>query len=239
MRGFLLFLFLCAFGFSSAQKDVGGFFQLSIGAGMPQGDFASKDIKNPAAGYARNGLSTSLLFGHKIHKQWGGFVQLNLAANAIDRQAYAQYLSDSYSNRVDWSGDIAFWSLSGFTFGPQFSQNFKRSALDIRVGLGALNFFMPELNYIGKSESTGEEWTYKQYEARSSAATLGFGLSFKYELKWSWVILANMDTYTALAVFNEVEREIKPHNATMVNETVNFSKSFRLFHAGLGLGYVF
>lgn len=234
----LLFLLLVCFGTANAQHDVGGFFHVTAGVSLPSGDFQSTNIDDPASGYATTGLTINALFGHKIYKQFGAFAMLSFTAHGTNFKAIEDGLNKQAS-AYTWKAQQGFWSVTGFTFGPQFSQNFKKMAVDFRLAGGVLNFISPTLELSGVSNTTGPAAKYTMKEKRSSAGLIGGGLTIKYEVKWSWVILVNADLFFARPVFSEVEEVTEIEGQDPVITYTTFQQEFRMSQFGLGVGYVF
>jgi hypothetical protein len=238
MKKLLFFLLILNALMAKAQQDVGGFLHVTMGVSLPQSDFASKDLNNPAAGYAHIGFTTNALFGHKIHNKWGAYVMLSLTAHAVDKEA----LSATINQRIPgytWSVNPAFWSVSGLIFGPQFSHNFKKAAVDFRLGTGALNFISPALDCSGISTSGNQTASFKQQEVRASSLVLSAGFTYKYEIKWGWVLLFNADYFSASPTFNGIEQVLSEPGLTPDTREISYQKAFRMLQGGMGLGYVF
>lgn len=236
---FSIALFFLAIA-ASGQKDVGGFAHASLGVSLPMGDFASTDGNNPAAGYAKTGVNINALFGHKIHKQFGMFAMVMFDAHGVNKQALTRNLNQ-ISGSYHWEAEGAIWTLTGVTFGPHFSQNFKKSAFDLRFGIGALNFISPKLTINGTPVTSGAgKASYVQKEKKSSAWMLGGGMTFKYEIKWGWVLLLNADYYQANPEFENVETvtEIEGQPDKTV-DVISFSQEFKMLQLTTGVGIVF
>ncbi len=234
----LLFLLLVCFGTANAQKEVGGFFHVTAGASLPSGDFQSTDADDPASGYASAGLTVNALFGHKIYKQFGAYAMLSFTAHGTDFTAIEDGLNQQASDYT-WKAQQGFWTVTGFTFGPQFSQNFNKMAMDFRLAGGVLNFISPNLELNGVSKSGGASAKYTMKDKRASSALVGGGITLKYEFKWSWVLLANADLFYARPVFSEVEEVTEIVGQDPIITYTTFQQEFRMTQFGLGIGYVF
>lgn len=235
----LIVLLLFVFGLAAnAQQNVGGFLQANTGISITSGDFASTDVNNPAAGFAKNGIQLSALFGHKIYKDFGAYASFSASANWIDAGMLQQGLNLAQPN-YSWNVEGDFYSLFGFMFGPQISHNFKKVAIDARLGFGVLNFASPAFKYQGVSKTGGPDRSIEVKDSRSSAFAMGSGITIKYEVKYSWVLLVNADYYTANPVFENVEQIVSESGQADVTNYLNFEQSFRMYQVGLGLGYVF
>ncbi|MBI1221551.1 MAG: hypothetical protein GC180_03015 [Bacteroidetes bacterium] len=238
MKKVLLLLLLLVGITANAQQDVGGFLHVGIGTSISSGDFGATNANNPAAGFANNGLMLHALLGHKIHKQFGAFVSMNFSVNPVNEAALSKALN-SGPNSYSWAVKANSWSLVGFMFGPQFSQNFKKTAFDFRVALGALNFISPQLTYSGTSLNGSDVLNIVTKEKKASAFAIGAGMTFKYEFKWSWVALINADYYQANPVFNQVEKVTKQTGKPDQTTYIQFQQAFRIYQLSLGIGYVF
>lgn len=238
MRTFLLILLLVCFGTAKAQRDVGGFFHATAGVSRPSGDFKSTSADNPASGYAGAGASFKLLFGHKIHKQFGAFAMLSLTAHGVNSKPLESQLNAQTPNYT-WTSNQSFWTVTGFTFGPQFSQNFKKMAIDVRLAGGVLNFISSNVVLNGVSSAGGPDAKYQIKDKRSSSGIVGGGMTLKYEFKWSWVVLVNADLFYAKPVFAEIETVAEFGNQNPSSSFDSFEQEFRMTQIGLGIGYVF
>ncbi|MHB1279280.1 MAG: hypothetical protein ACYC1Q_12895 [Bacteroidia bacterium] len=238
MRQCFLLLSLVFCSLAQAQQDVGGFFHVTVGVSLPEGDFASNAPDNTAAGYANTGFTVNALFGHKIHKRFGGFAMLSFAAHPIDHVALSESLNQN-AGTYQWKAEQAFWSVTGFTFGPQWSYNFKKAAIDFRLSAGALNFISPELVIRGTSLSSEPPAVYTRKKSQASSLVLGGGITFKYEVKWGWVILANADYFAARPEFLQVEQNMQIDGQDPVRSFSDFKQEFIMLQFGTGVGYVF
>lgn len=238
MRLIILLLSLAYFGLAQAQQDVGGFFHVTLGVSLPEGDFASDAADNTAAGYANTGFTVNALFGHKIHKKFGGFAMLSFAALPVDHVALSEALNKN-AGSYQWKAERAFWSVTGFTFGPQWSHNFKKAALDFRLSAGALNFISPELVIQGISRTTEPPAVYTRKKSQASSLVLGGGVTFKYEIKWGWVLLANADYFAARPEFLQVEQITQIEGQAPDQSFSDFKQEFIMLQFGTGVGYVF
>ncbi len=239
MRIALLTLLLSCYVLQSqAQEKVGGFFHLSLGVSIPQGDFGSSESSNTEAGFAQAGPSIGVLLGHKISGPFGMFGQFTNSFCFIDRVGLGESLSGigSYS----WQSDAAIWRLTGFSFGPHLSFNMKRSALDIRGSLGAMSYFSPELNLRGSSQQGGPDASFKQLQTRSSSWTIGMGMTYKYEVKWGFVLLANAEYLSGNPKFVDVQSEFYLDGVGLIDSgRSSYQQKFRMLNLELGCGWVF
>jgi len=234
----LLILLLVCFGTAKAQQGVGGFLHVTGGLSFPSGDFQNTDPNNPAAGYARTGFTINALLGHKIYKQFGAFAMLSFTAHRTNSQAIENGLNQQASS-YKWKAKQDLWTVTGFTFGPQFSQNFKKMAVDFRLAAGVLNFISPNLALTGTSINGGPAAKYTMKNKRASAGILGGGITLKYEVKRSWVILANADLFIANPLFSDVEEVTEIEGQDPIITYTTFRQEFKMAQFGLGIGYVF
>ncbi|TNE80599.1 MAG: hypothetical protein EP332_07110 [Bacteroidetes bacterium] len=237
-KSLILFLLICVASVAMAQEKVGGFIHVSAGLSTPQGDFGSSDASNARAGFAKGGPSLGVLLGHKIAGPFGMFGQFTNSFCLIDREGLANSLSGT--GNYSWSSDMAAWRLTGFSFGPHLSFNLKRSAFDIRTSVGAMTYFSPELNLSGSSQTGGSDASLKQLSTRSSSWTLGVGLTYKYEVKWGFVLLANAEYLMGNPNFVDVQTELYLDGVGLISEQKStYQQGFRMLNLELGCGWVF
>ncbi|MDX5320296.1 MAG: hypothetical protein LPK45_04375 [Bacteroidota bacterium] len=237
MKHLWLFLIFIV-GTANAQQDVAGFFHVNIGASFARGDFASVEGSNPASGFAKNGFSINALFGHQIYKQFGGFASLNLSAHPVNNRALASAFEELIPT-YGWTAKGSFWALTGYMFGPQFSQNTKRMAFDLRASAGALNYISPKLEFSGLEKNGSGTIKVVQEQHSASAFAIGLGASIKYEVKPGWVMLLNADFYEAQPEFSNVKVIYQQSGLADRTEYVSFKQEFRMIQSSIGLGYVF
>lgn len=231
-------ILLCTVIAADAQEKVGGFFHANLGIALPQGDFGNSDGSNPESGFAKAGPSFGLLLGHKISGPFGMFGQFTGSVCFIDREGLGQSLAGI--GNYTWKSDFAAWRLTGFSFGPHVSFNMKHAALDIRGSVGAMSYFSPELNLRGTNQQGGADASFKQLSTRSSSWTLGVGLTYKYEVKWGFVLLANADYLAGNPKFVDVQSEFYLDGTGLIDSgKSSYQQKFRMLNLQVGCGWVF
>jgi hypothetical protein len=240
MKHVLLLSFLCCSLVARSQKDVGGFLHAAVGLSVPQAEFATSSADVPASGYAKNGLAIYGLLGHKIKKGFGLFGMLMLSANAMDDKAMTREL-ERISPAYTWQKNRSIWTVGGLNFGPHYSFNFERWALDGRLMAGALNFISPEIKLTGISrDGSGSLANITQFYTKSSSWAWGGGITAKYEFRYGWVLLLNTDYLAGNPKFTGV-RTLTEIPSLGINEEqqLDYTQKFRMLMFTSGVGIVF
>jgi len=102
MKTILVLLALITWLHATAQKkeriETNGYIGLSMGAAIPLGNFAKKDISNDKSGYAKTGVNLSLLhFGYRFGKHFGIAAAWLGIINPVETKDFASLSSTPWS----------------------------------------------------------------------------------------------------------------------------------------------
>lgn len=222
-----------------AQEKVAGFAHGSFIISAPQGNFASKDPSVESAGFANVGGGFSLLLGHEVYKGFGAFGNLLATAQSVDEAGVTNSFR-GFLPGYEWKMNKAFWTLTGFTFGPHYSLNLKKMAFDFRLSTGALNFFSPALELEATPQDPSDlPISVTQYGSRASAWAFGGGFTTKYEFRYGWVALLGMDYLSARPSFVDVKTTVSTTGRLLQEDMVSYRQKYSLLMINLGVGVVF
>ncbi len=239
MKKLVLILFGClSFVSGIAQQNVGGFLQLSLGPEFMGGELAERDPRIQS-GFANTGLNIQALFGHRMYRNLGVYASLTVDAYSINTQAMA----DAYSNTdplYSWQAETNVATGASVSFGGQFNWNLKKSALNFRLGVSSCAAGNPELTLTRTTLSSGDQLVYKQAAITGSALGWNGGFSYRYEFKWSWTLVLNVDYIGFDQSINEVETTVTDISSGQETKTyVSYHREMRKIRTGLGVAYVF
>jgi hypothetical protein len=164
-------LFTIAFLFLSfrlsAQAD-NWYFSINMGGCFPVGSFAITNPSNADAGFALKGFALNLDATYPFSDNWGlkGMVMLN--SNSIDRNGMGTMMESRMKKKVPFNETerdnltltVNPWMSNSLVFGPVFSLNFDRFALDFQAMAGMNVTYLPSQNLLLSNPSNS--WEYRQ-----------------------------------------------------------------------------
>ena len=146
----------------------------TAGPSFPVGPFASHDIHNTQAGFAKTGYNLNLDFTYTLNQS------VVLDATFL----YARF--DIYNDALQQTGLSAdHWQYYGLLIGPRYDLPFSRkSLLSIKALLGITDVNSPAFSY-GSNLAVKEDW--------ATALSLQFGMDYRYLIRKGFFIMANLD----------------------------------------------
>jgi hypothetical protein len=215
---------------SNVYSQDKGYIAVSLGPSIPTGDFASKDMDNNSAGFAKTGAIFDISFRYKLKNNFGVTAILRGQANQLDAQAIA----DEMSNKFGISGTVKTnsWGIGGLLVGGYSTIPVaKQLTFESRLMIGFVTASSPDIsiNFNIMSESG---WV-KQNTVTSSAFAYLAGVGLKYDAGKRVCLLANIDYLGAKPKFKDVETAFS--DGTLEKDT--FTQQFGSVNVGVGIGY--
>lgn len=174
---FLICLALTTLSFSQEKTDPPrkGFIGFALGAGIPFGSFASTEVDNEYAAYAKAGFSLQAVnFGYLFHKYVGVSGLLRGGAFAYDVDAKERNIENTSA-----SVSAETWSIGAALGGLLLSYPFNDWNVDFRAMIGYGYGTAPELR---TAFIDGFYTQVIQTGSNSSAIAYDIGLGFRYNV---------------------------------------------------------
>jgi len=207
---------------------------LSMGASIPVGDFASKNLDNTSAGFATTSSSFNLSFASKLGD--GNFGLAGMIYSHfydIDDNIWATAIAtkEQTPSEVRWSVlNNGSWSVMGLMLGGFSSFPLsEKVSFDTRLMLGMGQTTSPEVA-IRRSSPSESIWV-KQSSASAIALSYSVGLGFRFNINDKISILTNIDYFGTNPSFNtelidsKGKKEIKnfSYSLSSINPTVGIA----------------
>lgn len=178
----VLFFLLILGSNASAQENTSSMnFSLFGGLSLPQGDFASTDMKNDKAGFAKTGFCAMAEGSKNLNENVLWVSSLSLALNSMDESALKAPSSyyDNYS--VSAGNYFTSYALTGIGYETVISPNINIYG----VGqIGLLLSSMPEIktSYIYYSGSYDYSYSNSITSKMGASFAYGFGVGIKVKI---------------------------------------------------------
>ncbi|MFN5335325.1 MAG: hypothetical protein ACK5BV_09075, partial [Bacteroidota bacterium] len=168
MKNLLLLVSFLVFNIFHSFAQDKGYIAISVGPSFPTGDFASKDMDNESAGFAKTGAIFDLSFAYKIGKNFGVTALLRGQSNKVDAQAIADEVSKQLTSDITGTVRTSSWGVGGFLVGGYGSFPVaKQLSFDSRLMAGFISATSPDMT-INLSGTGGSGWV-KQNTASGTA----------------------------------------------------------------------
>lgn len=192
------FLMLFANVHGQAKRAI--YLDYSYGVSSPLGDFASRNINNDEAGFAKGGLSSSFTIGYDfIDKGFGILFKTQSHANFFNSNGYQRELNQTTTGY--WTVYGGNYATSSFMLGAKKNINLTtKSTLDFRALLGLALCRTPQI------ESYESSLPYWFVELPTYASTLGYqlGLGYQYQANKRISIIASFEYFGASPEFGDI-----------------------------------
>ena len=217
----LLFLVISLASFAQSSNKKSSVF-VNLGASIPVGDFALKDMYDEKSGLATTGFYFDLGYQYQFEKNFGAIAMFNWKVNGIDKQAlnYTLPTGSGGSSSVSATPWKMSSFLAGFTQDLPLTKNDKLS-LVFRELAGVQFTSSPEINYSYSIPGVGAS-SSQQESSNSTAFSYLLGMGFKYKLSDKLALKLNGDYHSSTPKFMittypadaPVEQEVKQNVST-------------------------
>ncbi|MFN9711273.1 MAG: hypothetical protein ACK55K_07700 [Bacteroidota bacterium] len=228
----VLSLIVMLFTINAFSQDK-GYVAVSLGAGIPTGDFASKDMNNRSSGFAKAGAIFDISFAYKLDKKFGIIAMLRGQAHKTDAQAMAEEMIKQMPfDNISISTQSESWSIGAILVGGYGSFPIeKQLSFESRLMIGFLSATAPKATF-NLSTPEGTAWV-KQSSATGSAFAYQIGAGLKYNAGKRVCMLVNIDYMGATPKFKDVEVT----SSIGYDEKNDYFQSLGSFNLGVGVGY--
>jgi len=188
------------------------FISFSTGPSFPIGQFASNDINNKEAGFAKPGYTLNLDFTYKINPSV--ILDINILYARFD-------LSNMVLQQAGLSSD--HWQYYGLLVGPRYDMRLgNKSLLSIKGLLGITNVNSPAFHY---------DSTLVIQEGWAAAFAMQFGTDYRYGISKNFFLIADLD-YTYMFPTLQVSSTDGTGPATVKQNIAAFSLT-----VGIGINF--
>lgn len=224
-------LFLLTVSHLFAQEK--GYLALSLGPSIPTGDFASKNMDNRSAGFAKVGAIFDLSFSYKLDKYFGVIAMLRGQANKTDAQAMAdEMIKQMPIDNITIATESESWSIGAFFIGSYGTFPIQKDlSFESRLMLGFLSATAPKTTF-NLSTPDGTGWV-KQSSATGTSFAYLFGMGLKYNAGKKICMLANMDYMGGTPKYKNIEVT----SSIGYDEKGDYYQSIGSFNFSVGVGY--
>lgn len=226
----LLFLTVLLSHFAFGQR---GYIGLHYGRSIPVGDFASRDIKNPDAGYAKPGQMAEISFGYKFGSVLGLAASVRGQMNQTDDAAIAATAQAEHPETT-WSAKSNAWGMTAVMVGPYASFQLSESfSLDLRALGGFSVAGCPTITY--NTVYNGHTSWIEQAGTKTPGFAYLAGMQIKYRMIERLCIIAGADYFGATLKFKNVKMTTYEGNTYHAN----FNQPYGTVNFSVGLGFCF
>jgi hypothetical protein len=205
MKNLLNLFTLVFFVFSVSFGQDKGYIAISLGPSFATGDFASTNMDNKSAGFAKTGAIFDITFAYKLNKNFGVSALLRGQANKTDAQAFAdEMIKQIPMDNVAIRTETGSWGIGALLLGGFGSFPIQKDlSFEPRVMVGFASATSPGLTFnIDTPE--GSAWV-KQSSATATDFAYLFGMGVKYNAGKRVCILGNIDYFGSKPNFKNVE----------------------------------
>lgn len=223
MKIFLRIFLLFILQHTCFSQESAGHIAITVGASVPIGDYASKDVYSEPAGFAKIGYKYDVGIAYKPESFFIGLSALIRGqSNALDVNAIADGFSKRFPGST-YTVNSAPWKVNSFmigTYSPFKIGSTGKTSIYLKFMLGASACTMPQITMI--QQLNGVSTTIKGAGATAVSAAYLFGGGIKYNMNEIICLLIDFD-------YLGTKPEFKSTNTQSIT-TLNFSAGigFRL-----------
>lgn len=233
MKKILLLIILSIFSYIYSYSQNKGSVGISLGPSIPIGGFASKDINNNSAGYAKTGALLDISLSYKLGKYFGVSALLRGQTDNFDNASFGIDLANQTGS--NWSVSSKPWSMGGLMLGGYGSFLVSQKvSFDIKALIGFLRVTSPEINTT-LSGSGGSGWL-KQNSVVSTSFSYILSGGFKLDIGKKTYLLTNLDYLASNPEFRNVEVVSSLGGAPQIS---TFRQNIQTINFSLGIGLKF
>ena len=217
----------------SIQQTSKSYIAVSVGAAIPQGNYALKDITVNGSGFANTGTNFEASIVKIIKRRTGIILMYRNQSNNMDQSA----LSDQYAKKyptITWQVNTTSWKINAFMAGSYSSFPLgqkKMVSLDLKLLLGIAIAKSPQINAIG--QQGGVSASAEQLTGTATAFAYCVGLGLKVEVVTNLFILFHADYLDTNPTFENVTTKSSAGTTT----TNAFGQNMGTINFNLGLAY--
>ena len=234
MKNLFILMAVVFISVTSVRAQDKGYLAVSLGPAIPTGDFASTNMDNRAAGYAKVGANVDITFTYKIDKYFGVVAMLRGQAHKMDAQALAEEMVKQIpADNISVRTEAESWSVGSLLIGSYGSFPIQKDlSIESRLMVGLVSAKAPKTTF---NISTPEEGTAWIKQSSATGTTFGYlvGAGLKYNIGTKMCVLANIDYLGATPKYKNVELT----SSFGDSEKGDYYQSLGSFNIGFGIGY--
>ncbi len=167
---------------NKVMSEKRSFIALHGGISLPVGDFASQNINNEYAAFAKTGFNIGLNYGYMIKKPIG--IAAGIFYNSYPASKLIYWFDHGFGGE-SMDLNLDHWKFYGIAAGPMLSVELTPAIqTDLRVMGGIANANAPKVSYQTEVISEGD-W--------STAAVFNGGLNVRIQASNNFFVFANAD----------------------------------------------
>ncbi|MFA5405543.1 MAG: hypothetical protein WC358_11465 [Ignavibacteria bacterium] len=237
----VIFLLLTCSLFSQTQKYDFLYLNFSAGPSIPIGEFASNDINNPGAGFAKVGLKGELSLGINLTPQIGLVAEVFLNSNGTKPDKMTEYLNSTFPG-YRWNIESKKWNIYGLFTGLSFKTPVRKDMyVFIQAFGGFINSTSP--NFLYTADSGNFSGTYNIESGTTSAMTYKLTTGLEYKLDKRFSLCGMIEYIGSKPKFKDIKTTTTfTNNTTGTNiysseSRTSFDQTLSVFNIGLGFKY--
>jgi hypothetical protein len=200
-----------------------GFLTLTGGPSIPLGDFASTDLYNEQAGFAKTGLNLDLQGGYYFTKNVAVSGSAFFSQYTLDEQKLTEQFAQEFPGS-QFTLSVDHWQYYGIVVGPMITLDLSpRTFLDFDFMTGLANANSPktEVTLEGTQATQSEDWT--------AVVPLRIGTTARFQIGKKGYLGAGLHY-----MYMKPEFE-----ATVAGETSKFQQKIEAVNVTFGVGIRF
>lgn len=232
---FLLPLLLFSIMVSAQPEEHKGYFGVSAGISIPVADYASEDVEDSNAGYAKSGFNGFISANLNI-KDFVGFAGLiGYSRHPYNEKAYQDFYSQQHPDQQ-----------YKFSAGPYGMLNVLAGAF-VSIPQGNLDVNLK--GYIGFSVATmpgthsdltgNPQVVLETIEKNSTGLTYGGGVNLMFYTNKNFAILVDAIYLQAEPEFNAVEVRVYENGQLTMLTGLDFKQKFQMVNLAVGIAFTF
>lgn len=204
-------------------KEKKSMITLQGGPGFPIGDFASTNLNNENAGFAKTGYT--IMASYAYHFEKTAAITASAFYNSFGTQKFSMsFLGDGSGQTIDL--DMDHWKFYGLTVGPMLTFDVGKNVYtDIKLMGGVVNANSPQISYQGTVMAKGD-WSF--------APALQGGVNLRIGTNSNWFVIASADytyakpkfSYTYTDEFDQLVTDNIHQKMSVVNVSAGVGITF-------------
>lgn len=207
-----------------------GYFSFSIGPSIPLANFASKDVNNKNAGFAKTGSKVEINGGYNIFRSTDLILKLFYSSNNFDAANITKKLNSDNPGTI-WTTSGRSWDIVGGLIGLNYSYPFKNKFVsDFKFQSGIMKSSTPRMVFTASNGSSISE-------DGKSASSFVFLLSAggHYPLGRLIDITGNLEYLSSNPTFNNINKiTSNPENITTSTSISSYKQNISLLSFNVG-----
>lgn len=227
--------------FSQTQNYDFLYINFSAGPSIPIGEFASNDVNNPGAGYAKVGLKGEISVGINLTRHIGIIAETFLNSNGTKPDKLTEYLNSTFPG-YSWGITSKKWSIYGVYTGLSFRTPVNKN-IDVFLHTfgGFINSTSPD--FVFSADSSNMQGNYVIESGTTSAMTFKLTSGLEYKMDNRFSICGIIEYIGSKPKFNNIKTTVSFYDKNTGKYTSNhqsstsFEQTLSVFNIGVSFKY--